>query len=35
MVNTIRDTTIRMTSAPVDPPIIAPSLLVCGKTRLK
>lgn len=33
-VNTIRHTTIRMASAPVDPPIIVPSLLVCGKTKL-
>lgn len=35
IVSTIKHTAIRMTSTPIDPPIIAPSLLVWGKTKLK
>lgn len=34
IVSTIKYNTIRMKSTPIDPPIIAPSLLVWGKTSL-
>lgn len=34
IVSTIKHNTIRMKSTPIDPPIIAPSLLVWSKTSL-